>query len=172
MEIKIILLLFFIVVFTNSITIEIDDFVPRVTFEDKKLKDRLTPSQYMITRMHFNEGQNKGKYYKHFEDGEYNCIVCNERLFDSASKLSIDGWATFSESIGEIAIVNKTGALRVDKSDKNKDETYQVAWCANCGSNLGQAPEVNMDDKLKRIYRLSSDSLLFVPRNEVPLVID
>jgi len=65
-------------------------------FDKSELKERLTPTQYMVTQEQHTEKQFSNKYYKHREKGVYTCIVCTRELFSSSAKYdSGSGWPSF-----------------------------------------------------------------------------
>lgn len=47
----------------------------------EELKKRLTPIQYQVTQEKGTERAFTGEYWNHKEGGDYNCIVCGEKLF-------------------------------------------------------------------------------------------
>jgi len=69
-------------------------------FDKAELKERLTPTQYLVTQEHQTEKQFSNKYYKHREKGVYTCVVCSIQHFSSASKYdSGSGWPSFFDII-------------------------------------------------------------------------
>ena len=69
------------------------------TFSKEELKSRLTKEQYNVTQEKGTEKPYTGKYDKHYEPGEYNCVVCGEKLFVSSSKFNSGcGWPAFDAS--------------------------------------------------------------------------
>ena len=62
-----------------------------------ELKNKLTPEQYQVTQQCGTEPPFSGKYYNHYESGNYCCICCDSPLFHSSKKFdSGSGWPSFS----------------------------------------------------------------------------
>merc|ERR1719190_359081 len=73
---------------------------PVKEFDKAELKERLTPTQYLVTQEHQTEKQFSNKYYKHREKGVYTCIVCSKEMFSSSTKYdSGSGWPSFYDVI-------------------------------------------------------------------------
>ena len=99
----------------------------RVMFPVRLLRKRLTPLQYKITQDNYMETKGTGIYNDFFEDGRYDCIVCNANLFTSEQKYKSDcGWATFSAG-------DKVNIDGCKTSDLEKNNLR----CRCCYSNLG-----------------------------------
>ena len=97
---------------------------------DKKWREKLTDDQYKVTRMCGTEPPFSGKYYKHNENGIYNCICCNAELFSSSTKYdSGSGWPSFYDVVNDSAIIQikdeSMGMVRIEIK------------CASCDSHLG-----------------------------------
>lgn len=96
---------------------------------EEEWKKELSPEQYRVLREKGTEAPNSGEYNLHFEDGEYRCAACNEKLFESNSKFeSSCGWPSFDDAIeGKVEYVkdNSFGMMRTE------------VLCANCGGHLG-----------------------------------
>jgi len=74
--------------------------------DDQELKARLTPEQYTVTQKAGTERPFTGRYWDTKTDGDYHCIVCDARLFDSNTKFdSGTGWPSFSDSKSDDAVV-------------------------------------------------------------------
>jgi len=52
----------------------------------EELKERLTTMQYRVTQEAATEPPFTGEYDDHYEEGDYNCIVCHTLLFKSIHK--------------------------------------------------------------------------------------
>lgn len=96
---------------------------------EKEWQDELTEEQYRILRKKGTEMPHTGEYNVHFEDGEYGCAGCGQKVFESATKFKSNcGWPSFDEAIeGSVEYVKDTslGMIRVE------------VLCSNCGGHLG-----------------------------------
>ena len=97
---------------------------------NQKWREKLTDDQYKVTRMCGTEPPFSGKYYKHNENGIYNCICCNAELFSSSTKYdSGSGWPSFYDVVNDSAIIQikdeSMGMVRIEIK------------CASCDSHLG-----------------------------------
>merc|ERR1712032_5180 len=109
---------------------------PVKEFDKAELKERLTPTQYLVTQEHQTEKQFSNKYYKHREKGVYTCVVCSIQHFSSASFFDI--------------IDKKKIRLRKDASGVGGNLLRIIAdpslirtegSCAECGAHLGHVFE-------------------------------
>ena len=88
------------------------------------------PVAFQVTRHAATERPHTGKYDQNWAAGEYRCICCGNKLFDSATKFDAGcGWPSFSQeatpgAIEEITDVSH-GMRRVE------------VRCARCASHLG-----------------------------------
>ena len=101
----------------------------KAQFTEADLKARLTPIQYEVTQNKGTERPWTGEYNKHYEDGEYNCVVCGHNLFSSDHKFDSGcGWPAFSKA-------------RASKVTEHKDTSHGMVRtevvCSNCGAHLG-----------------------------------
>lgn len=106
---------------------------PKVIFTDEELKSRLTPLQYHVTQQKGTERfvpEKKphnlkpitqkqpfraftGEYAETRDPGDYQCVVCEEKLFESDSKFNSHcGWPAF------------TAPLSKDKIDHTEDYSH------------------------------------------------
>merc|ERR1712203_701494 len=119
---------------------------PLKEFDKAELKERLTPTQYLVTQEHQTEKQFSNKYYKHREKGVYTCVVCSVHHFSSATKYdSGSGWPSFFDIIDKKKI-----RLRKDASGVGGNLLRIIAdpslirtevSCAECGAHLGHVFE-------------------------------
>lgn len=97
---------------------------------DQDLRERLTEEQFDVTQNGGTERPFSGVYCDTKTDGTYRCIVCDEELFDSATKFdSGTGWPSFSaeSEVGQVRRItdNSHGMARTE------------AVCNNCDAHLG-----------------------------------
>jgi peptide-methionine (R)-S-oxide reductase len=65
---------------------------------DEEWRQLLTPEQFRITRLRGTERAFSGAYWNTKDDGVYQCICCEQPLFDSKTKYdSATGWPSFWE---------------------------------------------------------------------------
>jgi peptide-methionine (R)-S-oxide reductase len=88
------------------------------------------PAAFQVTRNKATERPHTGKYDQNWASGEYRCICCGAKLFDSATKFDAGcGWPSFSQEAVDNAIqevVDTSHGMR-------RVETV----CAECGAHLG-----------------------------------
>lgn len=127
-----------------------------MTDTNEELARRLTPLQYDVTQNGGTEQPFTGIYWDNHADGAYHCIVCDQVLFDSATKFeSGSGWPSFYEAVDEqrVRLITDTthGMVRTE------------VRCANCDAHLGH----RFDDgplPSGRRYCMNSASLDFQGR--------
>lgn len=90
----------------------------------------LTPEQYRITRLKGTERPHTGTLCSSFEEGEYNCVCCQNPLFDSTIKFSSGtGWPSFTQPI-------KRNAIKYEK-DTSYGMVRVEVMCNVCDAHLG-----------------------------------
>jgi peptide-methionine (R)-S-oxide reductase len=95
-----------------------------------ELRDRLTPEQYQVTQEAGTERAFTGEYWDCHDAGTYRCIVCDEPLFDAATKYeSGTGWPSFYAPVDEDQVETR--------SDISHGMVRTEAVCSNCGAHLG-----------------------------------
>ncbi len=119
---------------------------------EEEWKKELSPEQYRILREKGTEAPHTGKYNLHFEEGEYRCAACGEKLFESDSKFESGcGWPSFDDAIeGKIEY----------KQDRSFGMIRTEILCANCGSHLGHVFDDGPTDTGQR-YCVNSASIEF-----------
>jgi peptide-methionine (R)-S-oxide reductase len=99
-------------------------------FDKSELKKRLSDVEYRVTQENDTERPFTGKYYLHFEDGFYHCIVCETPLFKSQHKFeSHCGWPAFSEE-------SYPETIKYIKDISHGMIRTEIR-CKNCDSHLG-----------------------------------
>lgn len=97
---------------------------------DEEWKARLTPEQFSVCRQKGTEQPFSGEYYDCTEDGIYQCVCCNNELFDSEAKFdSGTGWPSF------------WAPLAPEQVKTAEDTTLSVrrteVRCSRCDAHLG-----------------------------------
>ena len=111
---------------TTEISQQNYGFEPKDRIPQWEIKERLSEQQYLVTQFSQGEYPYSGDYNNFFGEGNYNCIVCDEKLFKSDHKYNTTlGFAAFNEAIGDIY------ELALDFGKINE------ARCKNCGAYLG-----------------------------------
>ena len=102
----------------------------RVEKTEQQWKDQLPPEQYRINRLKGTERAFSGEHCNTYDEGKYECICCEEPLFDSSIKFdSSSGWPSFTEPITQNAIKYEM--------DKSFGMTRIEVMCNVCDSHLG-----------------------------------
>ena len=102
----------------------------RVEKTEDEWKQELNSETFRITRLKGTERAFSGAFCTSYEPGIYNCVCCNEPLFDSRLKFeSGTGWPSFTEPIAQNVI------------QYEKDTSYGMirveVMCNVCDSHLG-----------------------------------
>lgn len=121
---------------------------------NKKNLSNLSKEAIYVTQQCGTEPPFSGKYNSFYEDGTYHCAVCEELLFDSATKYdSGSGWPSFfNEAIQIKKIVDRSHGM----------ERVEVR-CPNCDAHLGHVfPDGPKPTGLR--FCINSLSLLFKSR--------
>lgn len=97
---------------------------------DAEWRAELDDMQYRVARQAATERAFTGKYWDHFEAGQYRCIGCGTPLFESGTKFDAgcgwpSYWAPINSSVIERVTDQSHGMVRVE------------VRCNNCGSHLG-----------------------------------
>ncbi len=97
---------------------------------DTELKSRLTAEQYSVTQDKGTERAFSGKYVDNKDDGTYQCICCDSKLFSSEHKFdSGSGWPSFW-----LALAGEN--VRTIRDTSNGMIREEVV-CNKCGAHLG-----------------------------------
>ena len=88
------------------------------------------PLAFEVTRRAATERPFTGKYENHWASGQYNCICCGAKLFESDTKFDAGcGWPSFWQA----AI---PGAIE-ERVDRSHGWIRTETLCAHCGAHLG-----------------------------------
>jgi peptide-methionine (R)-S-oxide reductase len=128
----------------------------KVTKTEAEWRAQLDPMQFEVARHAATERPFTGKYWDHWDKGQYNCIGCGTPLFQADSKFDAGcGWPSYSEPINaEVVerIVDKThGMVRVE------------VRCNNCGSHLGHVFDDGPTPTGER-FCINSAAINFAPK--------
>ncbi len=130
----------------------------RIKKSDEEWKKILTAEQYRITRLKGTERPHSGNLCSIFDEGQYDCICCNNPLFDSTIKYnSGTGWPSFTQPITENAIKylkdNSYGSIRIE------------VLCNTCDAHLGHVfPDGPEPSGLR--YCINSESMQLQKANK------
>lgn len=126
----------------------------------ERLAERLTPLQFDVTQNGGTEQPFTGIYWDNHDDGHYRCIVCDQALFNSATKYeSGSGWPSFWEALDPSRVT-----LVVDSSH---GMVRTEVRCANCDAHLGHRFDDGPAPTGQR-FCMNSASLRFVADDANP----
>ena len=122
---------------------------------DAEWRDQLDPTQYQVARQHGTERAFTGKYWDHFEHGNYKCIGCGTPLFEADTKFDAHcGWPSYWAPINSEVIERIT--------DKSLGMVRVEVRCNNCGSHLGHVFPDGPDPTGER-FCINSAAIDFAP---------
>jgi peptide-methionine (R)-S-oxide reductase len=129
----------------------------KVQKSDAEWRAQLDPTQYQVARHAATERPFSGKYWNHFENGQYNCIGCGIPLFEAHTKFDAGcGWPSYYEPINSEVIERVV--------DRSHGMTRVEVRCNNCGSHLGHVFEDGPAPTGDR-YCINSAAIDFKPQS-------
>ena len=125
------------------------------TITQAEWRERLTAEQFHILREAGTERAFTGKYDKHYDEGEYYCAGCGQKLFESDDKYNSGcGWPAF------------TKPAEGDKVEERRDTSHGMirteVLCGNCGGHLGHVFPDGPPEEGGLRYCINSGALTFV----------
>jgi len=133
-----------------------DDKDYKVKKSEAQWRAELDPMQFEVARHAATERPFSGKYWNHWDDGQYKCIGCGTPLFESHTKFDAGcGWPSYFEP------VNSEGIERV--VDRSHGMVRVEVRCNNCGSHLGHVFDDGPQPTGER-YCINSAAINFAPK--------
>ena len=130
---------------------------PRYPFKktDEAWREQLDRNQYEVARHAATERAFTGKYWDHFDHGQYLCVGCGTPLFESGTKFDAGcGWPSYWQPINSQVVERVRdvghGMVRVE------------VRCNNCGSHLGHVFEDGPEPTGER-FCINSAAINFKP---------
>ena len=102
----------------------------KIVKSDAEWQAMLTPEQYHVTRQHGTERAFSGEYHDSKTPGTYQCICCENPLFESDTKFdSGTGWPSFWAPIDDENVT--------EKEDRKFFMRRTEILCSRCDAHLG-----------------------------------
>ena len=101
---------------------------------DQEYQASLSDIEYRVTRQAATERPFTGRYWDHWDKGQYLCVCCGTPLFASETKFDAGcGWPSYFQP------------LSGDVIDEHRDTTHGMirteVRCKNCDAHLGHVFE-------------------------------
>ncbi len=123
-------------------------------------REKLSPEQYHVLREAGTERAFTGKYDKHYDEGEYYCAGCGQKLFESEDKYNSGcGWPAF------------TAPAEGEAVDEHRDTSHGMirteVRSTHGDSHLGHVFPDGPRDRGGLRYCINSASLRFIHRDDM-----
>lgn len=124
---------------------------------DAQWREQLDAMQYQVARQSATERAFSGKYWNHWDAGQYKCVGCGTPLFETATKFDAGcGWPSY------YAPVNSEVVERV--VDRTHGMVRVEVRCNKCGSHLGHVFPDGPEPTGER-FCINSAALNFAPKD-------
>ena len=132
----------------------------KVEKTDAEWREQLSPMDYQVTRQAATERPFSGRYWDHFEKGDYRCVCCGVKLFESDTKFDAGcGWPSYwqpaDDSMVERVRDTSHGMIRTEVRSVHGD------------SHLGHVFPDGPQDRGGLRYCINSASLRFIHRDDM-----
>ncbi|CAH8574343.1 unnamed protein product [Heterobilharzia americana] len=99
---------------------------------DEDWKSVLSPEQYRVARLKGTEAPFSGEYYHNKETGEYLCVCCGSKLFESSAKFDSGcGWPSFYQAYGSNG--RDDSQTNINRTEDNSLDTKRIeVTCKQC----------------------------------------
>jgi peptide-methionine (R)-S-oxide reductase len=106
----------------------------RIEEDKEKLREKLDPQTFRIVCECGTEGAFTGKYWDCKTPGVYQCVVCEQALFDSDTKYdSGSGWPSYYAPVNSKSVS--------EKRDTSHGMIRTEVVCSHCEAHLGHVFE-------------------------------